>query len=201
MQSSAGSSLWLAATLSPEALITSVSFCAERVTGYSARELAGLPVTRILADSSAFEVPAILKYANDWGSWEGEIIHRGRDGGSLEARGTLTVLAGNEGPHSGYLLISNFDSPSTSEKGGHLIAVDTADKLRAIAHELSNPLAVMMGFAQLISLDENCSERIRSDVGKMYSELQRLVAVVDKLRSVAVSLYGTSSNRIADRLH
>jgi nitrogen-specific signal transduction histidine kinase len=197
MQSLPGSSRWLAATLSPEALITSLSSGAEQFTGYSAQELAGMPVTRILDDSSAFEVPFILKSAKEWGSWGGEIVHRDRGGNLLKARGTLTVLGSREGYQCGYLLISNFDSLSAPAGKDGTIATDIAAKLRVIAHDLNNPLAVMMGYAQLLILDENCPEKIRTDIEKLYSELQRIIPVVERLRSCAISLCGTTPANLA----
>jgi signal transduction histidine kinase len=195
MQSFPGSSRWLAATLSPDALITSMSAGAEQFTGYSAQELSGLPVTQILADSSAFEVPNMLKSTKEWGSWGGELFHRGRGGNLLKAHGALSVLSSNKGHHCGYLLISNFDSLSGSEDKEDLGASDIAAKLRIIAHDLNNPLAVMMGYVQLIILDENCPGKIRADVEKVYSELQRVIQGVEKLRSYAISLYGTAANQ------
>jgi signal transduction histidine kinase len=194
MQSFSGSFRWLAACLSPEALITSLSPGAEQFTGYSAQELAGFPVTQILADSSAFEVPFYLKTAKEWGSWEGEIVHRGRGGNFLKAHGTLTMLASREGHHCGYLLISNFDASPMFGKNDNLTATEIAAKLRIIAHDLSNPLAVMMGFTQLLILDENCPGKIRMDLEKLYSELQRVIQVVDRLRGYAISLYGKTEN-------
>jgi PAS domain S-box-containing protein len=194
MQSFPGSSRWLAACLSPEALITSLSPGAEQFTGYSAQELAGLPVTQILVDSSAFDVPFYLKTAKEWGTWEGEIIHKGREGNSLKARGTLTMLSSREGHHCGYLLISNFDESLVSGRNENLAASEVAAKLRIIAHDLSNPLAVVMGFTQLIILDENCPGKIRTDVEKLYSELQRVIHGVEKLRGYALSLYGITEN-------
>jgi two-component system, LuxR family, sensor kinase FixL len=194
MQSFPGSSRWLAACLSPEALITSLSPGAEQFTGYSAKELAGLPVTQILADSSAFEVPFYLKTAKEWGSWEGEIVHSSRGGDFLKARGTLTMLTSCEGHHCGYLLISNFDASPLSGENDNVASAEIAAKLRIIAHDLSNPLAVMMGFTQLLTLDENCPGKIRTDLEKLYSELQRVIQVVDRLRGYAISLYGIAPN-------
>ena len=193
MQSLPGSSRWLAATLSPEALITSLSSDAEQFTGYSAQEPDGMPVTRILDDSSAFEVPFILKSAKEWGSWGGEIVHRDRSGNLLKARGTLTMLGNREGYQCGYLLISNFDSLAAPRRKEDSIAADTAAKLRLIAHDLNNPLAVIMGYAQLLILDENCPGKIRTDIEKLYSELQRIIPVVERLRCCAISLCGTTA--------
>jgi signal transduction histidine kinase len=197
MQSLPGSSRWLAITLSPEALITSLSSGAEQFTGYSAQELAGFPVTRILEDSSAFEIPFILRSAKEWGAWGGEIVHRDRGGNHLKARGAITMLGSREGYHSGYLLISNFDALSSEGDKEDLIGAEIASKLRVIAHDLNNPLAVILGYAQLLILDESCSGKIRTDIEKLYSELQRVIPVVEKLRSYAISLYGTTdANRM-----
>jgi signal transduction histidine kinase len=193
MQSLLGSSRWLAATLSPEALITSLSAGAEQFTGYSAEELAGLPVTRILDDSSAFEIPFILKSTKEWGAWGGEIIHRDRSGNLLKARSALTMLGSQEGYRCEYLLISSFDLLSAPQKNEVLIAADVAAKLRVIAHDLNNPLAVMMGYAQLLILNQNCPGKIRSDIEKFYSELQRVIPVVERLRSYAISLHGITA--------
>lgn len=194
MQSFPCSSRWLVACLSPEGLITSLSPGAEQFTGYSAQELTDLPVTQILADSSAFEVPFYLKTAKEWGSWEGEIVHRDRGGNFLKARGTLTMLVSREGHHSGYLLISNFDASSMPGKDDGLATAEVAAKLRIIAHDLNNPLAVIMGLTQLLILDENCPGKIRTDFEKLYSELQRVVQVVERLHGYAISLYGTTEN-------
>jgi signal transduction histidine kinase len=190
MQSFPGSSRWLAVTLSSEALILSLSSGTEQFTGYSSQDLAGMPITHILADCSAFEVPFILKSAREWGSWSGEIEHRDRSGNSLKARGALTLLSSGEEQNGGYLLISNFDSaPDTRQD---LTSADVAAKLRVIAHDLNNPLAIIMGYIQLIALDENCPGKTRADIEKLYSELQRVVLAVEQLRSYAISLYGTA---------
>ena len=73
--------------MSSDGLISSLSNTAEQLTGYSAHELVGRPVTMILADRSIFEVPQMMRAAVDWGAWNGEIMHRNRSGKAFKAGG------------------------------------------------------------------------------------------------------------------
>jgi PAS domain S-box-containing protein len=189
MQSFAFSSKWLAAILSPESLIASLSSGAEQFTGYSAQELVGRPITQILADASAFEVPRILDAARNWGYWQGQIVHRTRGGKLLEASGIVSLLAGDESQAAGYLLVSNLNKSLTSDECENAAVTEVAANLRTFAHELNNPLAVMMGFTQLLVLNASCQGKIRDDIEKLYSELKRVIQVVERLHEYALSLY------------
>jgi PAS domain S-box-containing protein len=181
-------SKWMATTLSLEGVITSLSPGAEQFTGYSSEELVGKPVTQILADSSAFEVARILDAANQWGQWEGSIVHRTRAGRPLEARSTLSLLTGAESHPAGYLLFSNLNTPSGMALQDNSAVLEIGNVLRVFAHDLNNPLAVMMGFGQLLILNSHCQGTIRADVEKLYSELQRVIQIVEKLHQYAISL-------------
>jgi nitrogen-specific signal transduction histidine kinase len=189
MQSNASSSRWLAATLSAEGLIRSLSFGAEQFTGYSPKELVSRPITHILSDPSAFEVSHILNTAKEWGYWAGEIIHRTRGGKLLKAHSTVSLLAGSDNCTVGYLLTSNLNPSLDLNNCGSLAPDEVAANLRAFAHELNNPLAVMMGFTQLLVLNPNCQGNTRKDIEKIYSELKRVIQVVEKLHEYALSLY------------
>ena len=70
----------------------------------------------------------------------------------------------------------------------HPAVRDVAAKLRTFAHELNNPLAVMMGFTQLIMLNAQCSGKVRADMEKLFSELKRVIHVVERLHGYAISL-------------
>jgi signal transduction histidine kinase len=65
---------------------------------------------------------------------------------------------------------------------------EVGKRLRAVVHELNNPLAVMMGFTQLMMMDGQCEGKLRADLEKVCSELKRLAAVVEKLHAYALSL-------------
>ena len=189
MQSFVSSSNWLAVTLSSDAFITTLSSSAEQFTGYSAQELVGHPVTQILADSSVFEIPRILNAANEWGYWQGEIIHRSRGGKHLEARGTVSLLTGKGNRTAGYLLMSNLNKSLVLENCDGSAVLEVAANLRTFAHDLNNPLAVMMGLVQLLILNANCQGKIRADIEKLYSELKRVIQSVERMHNYAHSLY------------
>ncbi len=189
MQSFAYNSRWLAATLSTDAVITSLSYGAEQFTGYSPQELVGRPITQIFSDPTAFEVGRMLDSANQWGHWEGDIIHRTRAGKDLEARGTVSLLAGSGNHSAGYLVFSSLNTKSAGNKPPNALSTEIAGKLRTFSHDLNNPLAVMMGFAQLLILNPNCQGTVRKDIEKLYSELKRVILVVDNLHSYAMSMY------------
>jgi PAS domain S-box-containing protein len=183
------SSRWLAATLSPEALIASLSSSAEQFTGYSSQELVGRPITQILADQSAFEMPHILDMAREWGYWEGEVAHRTRGGKSLKARGAVTLLSGKANQSTGFLLVSNLDKSLVLNECDNSAVAEIATNLRTFAHDLNNPLAVIMGFSQLLILNAGCQGKVRTDIEKLYSELKRVIQVVERLHGYAISLY------------
>lgn len=188
MQPFAGSSRWFAVTLSSDALIESISPGAEKCIGYAPRELRGQPVTRILADDSAFEIPHMLDAAAKWGHWEGGIVHCNRAGEPVEARGSLSLLAGDKNQAGGYLLISNFDAFPSPNAGADPNLKGVSECLRGIAHDLNNPLAVLMGFAQLLTLNTNCPVTIQADIERVLTELKRMALVVERLHDYAMSL-------------
>jgi PAS domain S-box-containing protein len=190
MQSLSEPAHWMAVSLSSDGLITSISSAAEQLTGYSARELVGRPVTVILGDRSVFEISQIMKSALDWGLWEGEIVHRNRSGKPLRARSTLAQLTSHQNDCAGFLLLSDL-KPRTVRDAAAGPQGDVAAYLRQTSHELNNPLAVMMGFAQLILLDPHCEGKIRSDVERVYSETKRIIQIVERMHSYAMSLQET----------
>jgi len=176
-------------TLSPEGLIASLSSSAEQFTGYSAGELVGKPITQILADETAFEMPKALDSAKEWGHWEGDVVYCTRSGEPLAARGALASLSGKGRVPDCYLLVSTLNAPSEVKECHNPAVADIAADLRSFAHDFNNPLAVIMGFAQLLVLDPGCRGKIREDVEKLYSELQNVARIVEKLHDYAISLY------------
>jgi signal transduction histidine kinase len=188
MESPKNPSGLLAVSFSSGALITSVSPDIENLIGYAGCELTGLPVTRILADRSVFKMPDILNAASQRGSWEGDVEYLKRGGGAVKASGTVIPLSDSGNIPAGFLLLSKLKDPARPDSGDGSIYTEVGSQLRSFAHDLNNPLAVIMGFTQLLVLNTGCTGKVRSDIEKLYSELERVIEVVDNLHGYAVSL-------------
>jgi PAS domain S-box-containing protein len=188
MQSAAGSSNLLAATLSSGAIITSLSPSAEQYTGYSALELVGRPIAQILADHTAAEMHGILDAARECGYWQGKVVYRSSDGKHFDAWSTISLLEGKRSHSADYLLISNRNRSLALNESENSDISEVAAALRKFAHDLNNPLAVMMGFSQLLVLNQDCQGNIREDIEKIYSELKQVIQAVEWLHEYAFSL-------------
>ncbi len=71
---------------------------------------------------------------------------------------------------------------------GEAVRHEVGEELRALVHELNNPLAVMMGFTQLMLLNDPPEGKMQADLDKVYSEMKRVARAVEKLHAYAVSL-------------
>ena len=178
----------LAVTFSSEGLILALSSGAEQIVGYSTEELVGWPITHIMADRSVFEMPGMLASVRESGFWEGALTHRDRCGNDFEATSNLIMLAGHGKKGHELLLLSTLDQDRLRSDASNAELGEVGARLRAFAHELNNPLAVMMGFSQLIMLNPTCGNKVRADMDKIYSEMQRVVHVAEKLHSYALAL-------------
>jgi signal transduction histidine kinase len=183
---------WFIANLSVNGLITSVISASEPLTGYAPQDLIGRPVTHILADPSVFEVPKIFEIAKENGFWRGSLIHHFPSADNIESQSIVTRVAGRDSINTSYLLLSDLAATSENGSSGDPGMADIAIDLRAFAHDLNNPLAVTMGFTQLLILNANCQGNIRADIEKLYIELQRVGNVVEQLHQYAISLYEKS---------
>lgn len=194
MESLTNSSGWFVVTLSPKTLVTALSPVTDGFIGYSGREMIGCPITQFLADKTVFDMPCIINTVKEDGKWEGKIAYRDRHGRDFTAHGNILLLSDSENRHSGYLLLSRLAGSSDSKDGdiGSRYE-DVGLRVRALVHDLNNPLAVVMGSTQLLTLNSRCTGKIRSDIEKLYSELEKMVQAVEKLHGYAFSLCEGSS--------
>ncbi len=179
---------FLALTFSPDALISGVSPGVEHWSSYSASELIGRPITHLLADRSVFELPHILECASALGVWEGDVVLTDRSGKDLRTQGSISTLAGCGQFRPGFLLVSTSRGARVLSRDERTALQETGARLRMLSHEMNNPLAVMMGFIQLILLNPQCAGKVRADMETLLSEMDRVVHVVERLHKYALSL-------------
>jgi signal transduction histidine kinase len=163
-----------------------VSAAVEPLTGFSPQELVGSSAIIILEDSSAFALPRILAEAAENGFWEGDIAHRTRSGERRLADGMVSPLAGPK--NAGYLLLSNLNGPQAENETDQSALAAVSMTLRSYAHDLNNPLTVMMGFTQLLLLNDACSGKVRDDLEKVFAGLQQVVRLVGEMHQYAYSI-------------
>ncbi|MBN2243431.1 MAG: hypothetical protein JW793_12155 [Acidobacteria bacterium] len=188
MERLTGSSDWIVVTLSSETLVTALSPGAGGFAGYAGREMAGCPVTRFLADKTVFKLPQILETVKDAGKWEGDIFYRDPEGGEIKTRSSVILLSDKKSRHAGYLLLSKLAEPGDAVEASGSVVADIGGRVRALIHDLNNPLAVIMGSTQLLAMNMHCTGKLRTDVERLYSELERMAHVVEKLHEYAFSL-------------
>lgn len=186
MPASYGSVKWIILTMTRDGLISEIARTTEKSTGYSSGELIGMPVTRILADASVFELEGMLKAVEKDGYWSGKLFHMDSGGRVLEAEGML-YRHEQEGS-AAYSLASVSGLPPASTVRPDESLQQVSARLRGLAHEMNNPLAIIMGFAQLVMLDPRCEGSLRVNLDKMYSEIQRITDVLEKLQVYARGL-------------
>ena len=61
-------------------------------------------------------------------------------------------------------------------------------ELRAMAHRMNNPLAIIMGYGQLALMQLPGEGKARADMERVYAEAQRLARLVEELHAYAMSL-------------
>jgi signal transduction histidine kinase len=183
------SSDWMAAVFSADGALSSISAQAEGTTGYSAAELVAGPVTLILADQSAFDLPQMMQSARELGYWEGVVLYQHRNGRAIGANSCLMALSGRETEDERFLLLSFLNGPLPGGRLNHCLR-EVGSRLRVTAHQLNNPLAIVMGFAQLVLMQLPQEGGLRSDMERLYSEAQRLTQLVEELHTYALTLQG-----------
>lgn len=57
--------------------------------------------------------------------------------------------------------------------------------LRGVTHEMNNPLAAVMGYVQLLQMNENLPEEVRHDLDRIYTQAERAARIVRNLQIFA----------------
>ena len=109
----------------------------------------------------------------------------------LGERHLLLCVARVEGKSGKLALVTVDDVTEWEERQGYLMEARKMlalnEAIAGIAHEINNPMAAVMGFAQL-ALRRDLSDSVRSDLEKILQQAQRTANLVSELQSLGTHL-------------
>lgn len=169
-----------------DGVITHWNAGAERLYGYPAREAVGRPIALIVPPELPDELPAILgrirrgQHVDHY-----ETVRVRRDGRRIEVSVTVSPLRDAAGRPVGASSIAR----DIAERKEAETARRERDLLRSVAslgaaaaHEINNPLAVLMGQAQLLATE--VGEGARRRINEILDAVERVSEIVSRLNHV-----------------
>jgi PAS domain S-box-containing protein len=172
---------------------------AESLYGWSADEAVGEPAAALLKKIFPVPYPAILEELEREGRWEGEVVHRCRDGRQVRVSSRWALQRDSHGRPAA-VLETNTDITAqraaedkldrTRSELAHLSRIATMGELTAsIAHEVNQPLAAIVanGEAGLRWLRRDAPDlgETRKSIEAMLRNAQRASDVVRRLRALS----------------
>jgi len=174
-----------------DGMIVSWNAGAERLYGYSAREVVGRwPIALIIPHEHWDELSMILERLKrgervDHYETGYETVQMTRDGRRIDVSVTLSPI---RDPGGQIVAVSSIARDITHRKRAEA-AVRERDALRfvaslaaAAAHEINNPLAVVVGQAQLLAEEVDAARRRR--IEEILEATRRIQAAVDQLKRI-----------------
>lgn len=158
---------------------------AERLFGWSQEQVAGSPFLAKLVPAGAKDVlPELITRASTSGLAEAEVGLLSREEGLVPVQVLVTRIADGASQPMGHVFIMRDqrevkrlrESLVQSEK---MAAMGTL--VAGLSHELNNPLAIILGFAQGLARRDTLDESTRSAVASIERQAQRCAQLVRAL--------------------
>src|SRR2546425_4980198 len=170
-----------------DGIITTWNAGAERLYGYAAREVVGRPISILIPPQVEDELPMILdRLARGERVEHYETVRVARDGRRIEVSITVSSTLDPAGRIIGAAAIAR-ESPIAREAEA---AVRERDALRyvsglaaAAAHEINNPLAVVVGQGQL--LDEMLDAAGQKRTEEILQAARRIEEIIGRMKGVS----------------
>src|SRR5207244_2399811 len=169
-----------------DGVITTWNEGAQRLYGYTSAEAVGRPISLIIPPEIADELPTILERLGRGVRIDHfETTRVAKDGRRIDVSVTVSAVRGPWGRIIGASSIAR-DITHRRQIEGTRRERDTLRSVASLAagaaHEINNPLAVVMGQAQLLS-DEIAGPG-RQRVGEILQAIDRIRAIVARMRHV-----------------
>ncbi|MFZ9394888.1 MAG: ATP-binding protein [Erythrobacter sp.] len=188
--------------LSPEGIVTSWNLGAERIKGWRAEEILGQHFSRFYPDETRDYLPAeMLRRARAAGTAEDEGWRMRKDGTRFWANVVITALYDDNGDLRGFAKVTRDITERRRSEEALLAAREEAvaanlaksEFLSRTSHELRTPMSAILGFGQLLELDEDrLDPRHREAVQQIMKAGRHLLALINDLLDISSIEAGAS---------
>ncbi|MCL4242258.1 MAG: PAS domain-containing protein [Dehalococcoidia bacterium] len=184
---------WGVAVLSSDGLrLERVSPGFARMHRFTVDELAGRPREDIVAPESREELHRMLDVVLERGHHSFECVHLRKDRTTFPALVVGSAVGGTDGsPRYRHISIQDISSLKETQAQLHAARVEAqranqakSEFLSRMSHELRTPLNVILGFAQVLQLDELSPGQSES-VGHILQAGRHLLALIDDVLDIS----------------
>jgi two-component system cell cycle sensor histidine kinase/response regulator CckA len=168
------------------------SDAAQAMSGYSAREMVGQPVSVLISaeETERIDLDHLLRQTLETGHCQIEGWKKRKDGSGFFAAQTVTALFDRDGNTAGFTLVVR----DLTEQAGHGALRQSEEQLRqaqrmeavgrlasGIAHDFNNLLTAIQGHAQFLTEDLPIGHPSRADVDEILHSSERAAALTRQL--------------------
>lgn len=169
-----------------EGRVTDWTAGAERLFGWTPYEAIGLDLHELLRTRLPRSRDAIQQELLAAGHWEGELVHKCRDGRELIVASQWTLLRDPQGEPTGVVEVYNDISDLRRAEA----TIREADEkktvfLAMLAHELRNPMAPICSGLELMKLGINDPAEFEEIRETMERQTRQLIALLDDLLDIS----------------
>ncbi len=181
--------------LDPDGVVTSWNLGAERIKGWTAPEILGQHFSHFYPDETRDFLPAqMLQRARDRGTVEDEGWRLRKDGSRFWANVVITSLHDDNGQVRGFAKVTrDMTERRRSEEALRMAREDAiaanlakSEFLSRTSHELRTPMSAILGFGQLLELDEETlSPPHRAAVQQIMKAGRHLLSLINDLLDIS----------------
>ena len=181
--------------LDPDGVVTSWNLGAQRIKGWEAEEILGHHFSRFYPKDTRGHLPArMLERARREGTAEDEGWRLRKDGSQFWANVVITALHDEHGELRGFAKVTRDMTERRRSEEALRIAREEAiaanlaksEFLSRTSHELRTPMSAILGFGQLLELDEEQFEpRHREALNQIMKAGRHLLSLINDLLDIS----------------
>lgn len=181
--------------LDPDGIVTSWNLGAQRIKGWEAEEILGHHFSRFYPEDTRGHLPArMLERARREGTAEDEGWRLRKDGSHFWANVVITALHDEHGELRGFAKVTRDMTERRRSEEALRVAREEAiaanlaksEFLSRTSHELRTPMSAILGFGQLLELDEEQLEpRQREALSQIMKAGRHLLSLINDLLDIS----------------